>query len=260
MPTVRERILDSSKKYSHPLRCIDSFFDSVPISRSVKIKNNLICDQRYFAGIVDTGQKDFKKSLFSTCKSLQLSDSALKEISSIKNINQFYVGAQRIEDKVDYRVYAGSYDHTRSFGDGVGIEWSESNRYRSRKYFGHRYKTRDLLSEDSLKVLSGDESLRNTVQDFLDVSSMGKDIVKLSNCVKCISDKRMSIDISLDFSGAKVNDSKREISEIFQYFGHSYDDYYRFFLPRVGGIGSYLTRCQWGTDTSGENFVNIYYM
>jgi len=256
--TARERILNESKKYSLPLRTIDSFFDDTPISESIKIKDRLICSDRYFAGIVKDNQRNFKNAIWSTCDSMGLNDNALKEIFSIKNINQFYVGAQKLKKRIGYRVYAGSYDDSKSSGSGKALEWNGKNRYVLRDYYGHRYETIEDLSSDSLSVLKGNSTLNDIVMDFLLSTAGNKNLIEMSNCVKSSGKKRETIDMSLDFSGASVIKCKQSLSKIFQYFNHSYTEYYKFFLSGVGS--SIVTRCQWGIDSKSEEFVNVYFM
>ena len=258
LETPRERILSRTKAYSHPLRCIDSFFDNVPISESIKIKNELICEDRYFAGVIKDRQRGYERSLHSTCENLGLNEKGIEEIKNVKNINQFYVGAQKLGRRVSYRVYAGSYDDTRSSGDGIAIEWREKNRYKSRKYWGHRYTSVEDLSRDSLSILNENKELNEKVLDFLIGASRGRDLLSLSNCVKSAGGERQSIDMSLDFAGSDIIKCKSQLSELFKYFGHEYHSYYKFFLPSPGR--SLVTRFQWGIDSDSEEFVNVYHM
>ena len=256
--TTRKKILDSSKSYSFPLRSIDSFFDNVPISESIKIKSGLICKDRYFAGIVKDDQRGFKNSAWSTCNSLGMDDNALKEIFSIKDINQFYVGAQKLNKRIGYRVYAGSYDDSKSKGEGKAVEWNGKNKYTIREYVGHRYENVEDLSKDSLKILKENKELNDIIMNFLLSVSGEKNLTDMSNCVKSYGKKRNTIDVSLDFSGSNIIKCKKSISRLFEYFDHAYTDYYSFFLGHLGS--SLITRCQWGIDSKSEEFINIYFM
>tara|TARA_E500000331_G_C17265885_1_gene717110 strand:- start:1041 stop:1853 length:813 start_codon:yes stop_codon:yes gene_type:complete len=257
--SFREKILSDSKDYSLPLRSIDSFFSNVPISKSVKIKKETICTDRYFAGVVKDNEKSkFRNSIWGTCNLLGMDEKIVKKIFSIKDINQFYVGAQTLNEETGYRVYAGSYDSTKSKGTGKAVEWSGDKKYKIRSYSGHRYGTSDELALDSLRMLKDNAVLNKIVVDFLLNVAGSKNLTSACNCVKSFKGNRETIDISLDFASSTIINSKKSIGKIFNYFNHEYNDYYKFFMPEIGN--SIITRCQWGLDSESNEFVNIYYM
>ena len=254
-PTKSEKILSDSNDFSLPLRSMNEVFDNTIVLKSVKIKNSYICDRRYFAGSEVIRKKDIEK----ICEKMNIPDKALKEITSIDFIDQCWIGVQQTNNETAYRAYFGNFDEHSSEGHGKAIEWKiNGKRFKVREYFGSKITSLGDLKNESLNILNHDSDINNIIfQLILGLSSEEK-ILSETNLIRSKSRKRNTLDMSLRFLNKDIYQIRSQLSAIFESFNLMKHEYYKIFLHPT--VRMQIGRIQWGIDSDGEKFVNLYYV
>lgn len=257
-----DHVLNGDISFSTPLKSIQGVFEDVALTESAKIKKKDVSNSRYFAGTYGNKNQKFKEEIVETCIKMNIPKDAIEKLEAIEKVDQFYVGVDGEERRPSYRVYWGSFDKDTSVGNGSAIVWQEgSKNFKVREYAGYPIDNIGELKKRSMAVLRGDKKLNDLIFEFLLCGITEKEFLEKTNSVISLDksgEKRNTIDVSLDYMGRSVVKLKKEILNLLDYFKISHRDRLHFFFPPTESMT--LSRVQWGTDSDGQKFINIYYI
>ena len=160
------------------------------------------------------------------------------------SFDEVYLGYKK-DNHTYYRIYCGNN------GSGHCIEWIKASKsfLPIKEYINIDFNDWDLETSDYNAGCSKD--LLTAISKILNKNS--------SKSAMCISEGRKSIDIGLGKETSSMLSFRKEIIDLFEYFGHKYRNIYKFFLDTNRCFSLY--RIQWGTSDNNKNeFVNLYFI